>query len=227
MCNQREKLIGYLYDECESGERVAVQEHLAACAECRAEIASLRSVREDLAAWEVPEHESVWKPFAPAPAPQWWQQVPRWAFAAAASILILSGAVGGAATLAFMPRQTAPVQQAREAQPLLNVTTTSEMAALRAEITKIHLELSLVNDKVQLATSRVMAVSNNGDRQALERQVADLRDRGDKQVILINELNHGFEAYKRALNIRMADLKTNVSNMLSVLETAKAGGGVQ
>ena len=197
------------------------------CADCRAEMTSLRSVREDLAAWEVPDHESVWKPFAPAPAPHWWQQVPRWAFAAAASIVIVSGAIGGAVTHAFMPHPTAPIQQAAEARPVLNVSSTSEIAALRAELTKIHLELSLVNDKVQLANSRVMAVSNSGDRQAFERQVADLRTQNEAQVILINNLNNAFDAYKRTLNTRMADLKTNVSNMLSVLETSKAGGGVQ
>ena len=50
MCNEREKLIGYLYDEGDSSERDAVRQHLETCAECRSEIGSLRSVREDLVA---------------------------------------------------------------------------------------------------------------------------------------------------------------------------------
>ena len=85
MCNERERLIGYLYDECDSSERAAVQQHLETCAECRDEIASLRSVREDVAVWEVPEHGSVWQPFAPAQPPRWWHHMPQWALAAAAS----------------------------------------------------------------------------------------------------------------------------------------------
>ena len=33
MCNEREKLIGYLYDECDSSEREAFRRHLETCAE--------------------------------------------------------------------------------------------------------------------------------------------------------------------------------------------------
>src|SRR5262245_25303266 len=95
MCDQRERLIGYVYDECDPAERAAVQQHLDSCGECRTEIAALRSVRVDLQSWEVPDHESVWKPFTPAPAPAWWSQVPRWAMAAAAGLVIISGAAGG------------------------------------------------------------------------------------------------------------------------------------
>ena len=97
MCNEREQLIGYLYDEGDAAEREAVRRHLETCAECRAEIASLRSVREDLTAWEVPEHGSVWRPFTAAPTPPWWHHVPQWAMAAAAGIVLATGVAGGLA----------------------------------------------------------------------------------------------------------------------------------
>jgi len=100
MCNQRDRLIGYVYDECNASERDEVQRHLETCGECRAEIAGLRSVREDLLAWDVPDHESVWRPFAPAPAPRWWVQVPGWAMAAAASIVRRRFAVAAVAASA-------------------------------------------------------------------------------------------------------------------------------
>ena len=54
MCDERERLIGYVYDECEAAERRAVESHLEECVDCRQEIAALRSVRQDLLAWAVP-----------------------------------------------------------------------------------------------------------------------------------------------------------------------------
>ena len=59
MCDDREKLIAYLYDEATAAERRQVDAHLATCAECREELRSLRGVRQDLLAWDVPAHESV------------------------------------------------------------------------------------------------------------------------------------------------------------------------
>src|SRR3989337_264551 len=98
MCNQRERLIGFIYGEDSVADRGEVQQHLDTCAECRAEIAALRSVREDLLAWDVPPAESVWKPFvAPAPIAPWWRQMPAWALATAAGVMLLSGFAGGAA----------------------------------------------------------------------------------------------------------------------------------
>jgi hypothetical protein len=125
-----------------------------------------------------------------------------------------------------MPHAPAPVQQVQE-PPLLNVSTLSEVAALRAELTKIRLELSLVNDKAQLATSRAMAISTGPDHQAFDRQFAELRDRSDRQVILINDLSHALDRHKTELRVRMGALRSNVSNMLAVVEASKAGGGQQ
>ena len=62
MCDDRERLIGYVYDECEADERQRNEQHLAGCLSCRQEIAGLRAVREDLLAWDVPSHASIWRP---------------------------------------------------------------------------------------------------------------------------------------------------------------------
>ena len=37
MCDDRERLIGYLYDECDAVERRTIDAHLQECADCRAE----------------------------------------------------------------------------------------------------------------------------------------------------------------------------------------------
>jgi anti-sigma factor ChrR (cupin superfamily) len=83
MCNERERLIGYVYDEVDAAERAVIDRHVESCAECRDEIRGFRSVREDLLAWDVPEHGSVWQPFAPARRTPWWRDVPAWAMAVA------------------------------------------------------------------------------------------------------------------------------------------------
>ncbi|MEO7191234.1 MAG: zf-HC2 domain-containing protein [Vicinamibacterales bacterium] len=107
MCEQRERLISYVYDECEPQERQNVELHLSGCPTCRDEIGGLRRVRQDLLAWDVPEHGSVWKPFAPpAPKPSW-RDVPAWALAAAAGLIFLAGAAGGVATRVLWPAMAA------------------------------------------------------------------------------------------------------------------------
>ncbi|MGE0394308.1 MAG: anti-sigma factor [Vicinamibacterales bacterium] len=55
ICGDGAALAGYLYDECEAGDRAAVSAHLAVCDRCTAELASLRSTRDTLAVWAPPE----------------------------------------------------------------------------------------------------------------------------------------------------------------------------
>jgi hypothetical protein len=103
MCDERERLIGYVYDDCDPAERRAIEEHLEDCGTCREEISGLRSVRQDLLAWDVPPHEAIWRPLAPAPVMPWYRQVPAWAMAAAAGVMFLVGAAGGVVTHALVP----------------------------------------------------------------------------------------------------------------------------
>jgi anti-sigma factor RsiW len=104
MCDEREPLLAYLYSEGDPEERRRVEVHLETCEACRDELAGLRSVREDLLAWEVPDHESVWKPFTPA-RPVWsWRDVPAWTMAAAAAVILALGATGSVAANALIAR---------------------------------------------------------------------------------------------------------------------------
>ena len=104
MCDERERLIGYVYDDCDPAERRAIEEHLEDCGTCRAEISGLRSVRQDLLAWDVPparcDLASASGKRAVLP---WYRQVPAWAMAAAAGVMFLVGAAGGVVTHALVP----------------------------------------------------------------------------------------------------------------------------
>ena len=48
-CDDKDRLIAYLYGEDTPGDRAAVEAHLARCTGCAAELASLRLVRTHLA----------------------------------------------------------------------------------------------------------------------------------------------------------------------------------
>jgi len=99
-CDDKQTLVGYLYGEIDPAERKAVDEHLAVCADCSAEVMSLGDVRSELGLWVPPDVELdfaiVKKSTLPpsnvlAPA-RWWNTVPVWAQAAAAILVLASGA---------------------------------------------------------------------------------------------------------------------------------------
>jgi len=221
MCNEREKLIGYIYDEGDATERDAVRRHLDSCAECRAEIASLRSVREDLAAWEVPEHGSVWRPFAAAPTPPWWQHVPQWALAAAAGIVLVSGAAGGAVTHAFIPH-AAPVVQAAP-NGATEVRDTKELAALQQQIAQLRADLTSISSRAQTSPVATTPVSDLAAHQAIDRQFAELRARSDAQNDVVQGIYSNLGQYKKDISFRIGRLQSTVDGLANVLE-ARSGG---
>jgi hypothetical protein len=119
MCDEREPLLAYLYGECDPVERGRVESHLESCEACRDELAGLRSVREDLLAWDVPDHGSVWKPFTPA-RPVWsWRDVSAWTMAAAAAVMLALGATGSVAANALLAKSAASAASAAPAPVLM------------------------------------------------------------------------------------------------------------
>ena len=54
MCEDKELLVSYLYDDLADAARAAFESHLRGCAECRGELKALRAVRSDLTAWAPP-----------------------------------------------------------------------------------------------------------------------------------------------------------------------------
>jgi anti-sigma factor RsiW len=147
MCDDREKLIAYLYDEADAGERRQVEAHLAGCATCREELRGLRGVRQDLLAWEVPEHGSVWKPFMAPQVAAWWRQVPAWGFAAAATLVF---GVGLAGVFAGRALAAGPVVSQAQVQP--RAATPQAVAATPEQVRQLEERLASV-ERVALAKS--------------------------------------------------------------------------
>ena len=97
MCENKELLVGYLYDDVTNEERQAFEAHMASCADCFDEVTALRSTRSHLANWSPPHAElgfRIVRQTAEPPA----KVVPfrsRWAPAfglAAAAVLVLAAA---------------------------------------------------------------------------------------------------------------------------------------
>jgi hypothetical protein len=95
-----------LYGEVDTAARARVEEHLAGCAACREEMAALRGVRRDLAAWRLPRARPSFTPRGIV--------VPRW-LAAAALLLLGFGATLGATGYASL-RRSLVAQEARAAE---------------------------------------------------------------------------------------------------------------
>jgi anti-sigma factor RsiW len=113
-CGDNAALVGYLYDECDATERVAITAHVALCAACAAELAALESTRIQLGSWAPPEAqlgftivrsaaEPKAEPVRLFPAvpkatalPSWktgWfaRPLPAWAQVAAAAVIFATG----------------------------------------------------------------------------------------------------------------------------------------
>lgn len=99
-----EQIVSYLYDEAPFDDRLGFERHLALCALCRSEVDALRGVRADLGQWPSPVPDFAVTvsgspnvvPLQPPTAPAS-RQIPYWAQAVAAALLVGVGA--GAANL--------------------------------------------------------------------------------------------------------------------------------
>jgi hypothetical protein len=98
-CDDKATLVSYLYDELDAATRQAVDDHLAQCAICSAEVTALGDVRSELGLWAAPDADldfTIVKKSELAssnvlrPA-RWWNTVPVWAQAAAAILVVAAG----------------------------------------------------------------------------------------------------------------------------------------
>src|SRR5262249_51263565 len=82
----RDEMMDVLYGEADEATRRRVDEHHALCAECRDEMAALRSVRRELSKWSGPEKRTTRLPRPGFRLPH---------LAAAAALLVAAGAALG------------------------------------------------------------------------------------------------------------------------------------
>jgi hypothetical protein len=212
MCEQRERLIGYLYDECDADERQLIDHHLETCETCRDEIGGLRQVREDLLGWDVPARESVWQPFAPPRPTAWWREVPGWALAAAASVTFFAGAAGGAVAYALLPQSAAPVVTAAraDARPMVpvvydNVTRRELTAAEQRIVDMLRSEMTArLVARTPASPSTLRAADRRSSESALS--AADHTD----LVNIVHAIVGDVVEHRRATDDRIQTLSSQV-----------------
>lgn len=211
MCDERERLIGYVYDECEGEERHLIDRHLETCETCREEIAGLRATRQDLLAWEVPDHGSVWKPFVPARVTPWYREVPAWAMAAAAGVMFTIGLSGGVVAHMLTPHETAAPPPRVATASVDDAARHAELAALESRIVdSMHADLAQMDERVRLVSEKnaqpgVVQVSDTG-----------------RDLALYTSVNS--DMYQ--LSVRMRKIENQLDGLRQVVMSQQSGSGL-
>jgi len=155
MCTEgttHDTLIAFLYGELPAADARAFEAHMRACEPCRAEVAALRAVRDDLLAWAPPECNELPSSWAAAPvtAPAPMARMRAWmpAFGLAAAAMLLLAVSASMANLEIRydaqglvvrtGRAAAPASQERLSAAAAPVTapavTPDDLAALERRV---------------------------------------------------------------------------------------------
>jgi anti-sigma factor RsiW len=199
-CDDKERLVSFLYGETSQRERAEVEAHLADCAACAEEVDELRAVRGDLAAWQPPVAELGFRIVRePVTASRRWWAVPAWAPVAMAAGVLLALAASvqveygngaivvrtGWATKNAPPAagvQTAsPTSGARSAgQTASGAMSDAEVRAAMASL-ESRLRTEMANTRTPLAAPASANAGAGFDRVALIRQVEALIEASERR----------------------------------------------
>lgn len=234
MCDEREGLIDYLYDEAEPAARREFERHLETCASCRDEVRAFGAVRTDLLAWDVPETESVWKPFAPPRPAPWWRGVPAWAMAAAAAVIFAIGATGGAVARTIADRAAGPAVSQQAAAPAATPALVVSAGVSQADLNAFRKQMvdtmrSEVDARVRLVSTHTSAAPANPERDFQQvRALLRTGDQRDSEILNgMRLLNNDFISTKSSQDRTIDQLKQRVdqlSNAIALMAQQQAGG---
>jgi hypothetical protein len=94
MCESKELLVSFLYNEIDPADKRMFERHLATCSECRHELAELGDTRAQIGLWTPPDADlgfRIVRESKPSRRP-WFQFSPAWGLAVAAVLLLAIGA---------------------------------------------------------------------------------------------------------------------------------------
>ena len=222
-CDDKSLLVSYLYGEVSAADRAAVESHVATCAACADELASLGAVRADLARWEPPAADLGFQivKAAPRPAsPAWWRP-PVWApLALAAGLLLAVGAAlanvevqaaNGVVTIRAgwsHPPLTAPgasaVAEQAPAHEAVAVKTGITDAEMRKAMAALETRL-----RAEIGTSAQRSASPAAVPVSLQGSSVD---RGDMLQQVRNLVDESERRQQRELALRLAQVVQDVEN---------------
>jgi len=219
MCDEREQLIQYVYGEAATAERERIDAHLAECHVCRAEVAGLRSVRDDLLAWDVPRHDPIWRPFVPAPAVPVRRPVPFWSLVAAASVVFAAGLAGGLVAREWIQESSpsglsaraSAVPEAAVRPQTVSTITPEDLAKLEAVI--LQRVRSEMTERIRASAPQAGSTGStarvgmlNRSDSATEARLAAIEQWMDDQI----SLNAAFSGQFGRLNSRTSSLSEQI-----------------
>ena len=221
-CGDHEALVAYLYDECEPGDRDNIAAHVARCASCAEEIASLQATRTVLAAWAPPNaplgfqitRTDTREPLAftprTRPAGPWWgEPLPAWAQVAAAAVIFAAGLSLGtmrsepapqvAATAVSRPAASSP----RVAAVIPPVSTVS--AADLARIEQRLRAIETAPPRTVMAAAPRAGINDDAILERVQALIAESEERQRREnVTLIGNVVSNFETQRR-VDLRRVD----------------------
>jgi anti-sigma factor RsiW len=198
-CDDKQRLVAFLYGETSQRERAEVEAHLGSCLACAEEVNELRAVRADLAAWQPPEAD-IWFLIIRAPVTtsrRWWH-VPAWAPLAMAAGLLLALAASvrveygngtivvrtGWATTGAQPTGRGQAASATTVAQPASQTASGAMseADVRAALAALESRLRAEMATVRTTSAPVLATSGAGlDRATLVKQVEGLIEASERR----------------------------------------------
>lgn len=215
MCNQRERLMDYLYDEAAPAERRVVETHLETCDDCRDEVRAFRRVREDLLAWDVPQTPSVWTPFATTATPPWYRQMPAWAMTAAAGLMFLFGTAGGYAAMQLASPAAAAPQVAERANPAVPAPPVTAAPVRDVAPVQVSIKDDEVLALVRTELARIERGRTSAQGRDTEALVADAATRHWAQVYeYLTTAAKEREMERKEYDRRMTQLQMQLNDVL-------------
>ncbi len=228
-CGDNTGLVGYLYDDCEPGERAAIDAHIELCGACAAEIAALQSARRRLASWTPPEADlgfAISRSEATAPKPQnrarpeplvsreprgmkpgpWFRQpMPAWAQAAAACLIFgvgMSLGVLRGTTPSASPTQTVAAANTAPGAPTV---TASDLASLEQ---RLRAEMAGLRPSAGVATTAAAQSGSNAQILAQVRALIDESEQRQQRELALRtaQVVRDFDAQRR---VDLAQISSN------------------
>ncbi len=216
-------LIAYLYDDIDPVERATFARHLGACMACRRELSALGGVREMLGRWAPPEPGFTRIPLgAPSaersqragPHRRGWRDIPAWAQAAAAILIV--GASAGLANLDVRYDAQGLSVRTGWSKPVVNQPAPSvDRAAAAATVSITREDLAALEQKLrqEFATTTASAPLHAGTDSDVLRRVRAMLDESEKRqqrelALRVAEVMQDVRS-QRASDLRRIDASLN------------------
>jgi len=170
----RDQMLDLLYGEAGDSDRRAVEDHQAACASCRDEMAAFRRLRGDLSSW------SVAVPARPRPAPRVFSGLA----AAAAALVALGAAMGLAGAELRRDERGWSLRGGRPASDL-QARMDQQDARHRAEVAQLRAALvappAIDRPALQAAAGELVEQSERRQEARLQEALAQMHERYEAQ----------------------------------------------